>query len=243
MIIRLDEVDSTNNYIKTHLAELSDGDAVTAKRQTAGRGRRGHSWADDSGMLPLSMLLREPCDIETLTARTGLGVCNAVESFYKTSEGPIKVMIKWPNDIIIDDHKVCGILCESVRFGDFVNVVIGIGVNISQSLGYFREQGLPNAGSLSELLGSAPNKNELLERITEEVNRFAAKPFSECREEFKSRLINLGRRVRIIGGDGTERLAVAEDVAANGYLICRDENGVFEVGSGEVSVRGENGYI
>ena len=243
MIIRLDEVDSTNNYIKSHLAEMSDGDAVTAQRQTAGRGRQGHSWADDGGMLPLSMLLRDPCDIETLTARVGLGVCNAVESFYMTSESPIKVMIKWPNDIIVDYHKVCGILCESVRFGDFVNVIIGIGVNISQSSEYFREQGLTNAGSLSELLGNAPDKNELLERIIEKVREYAAKPFSECCDEFKSRLINLGRRVRIIGGDGSERLAAAEDVAANGYLICRDENGVFEVSSGEVSVRGENGYI
>lgn len=243
MIIRLDEVDSTNNYIKSHLAGLSDGDAVTAKRQTAGRGRRGHNWADDPGMLPLSMLLRAPRDIETLTARAGLGVCNAIESFYGASESSKKVLIKWPNDMIAHNRKVCGILCESVRFGDFVNVIIGIGVNISQSTEYFRKQELPNAGSLSELFGHAPDKDELLEKIIEKVCEFAAKPFSECREEFKSRLINIGRSVRIIGADGSERLAAAEDVADNGYLICCDESGVFEVSSGEVSVRGENGYI
>lgn len=240
MIIRLDEVDSTNNYIKAHLAELSNGDAVTAEHQTAGRGRRGHSWDDDSGMLPLSMLLKDPRDIETLTARAGLGVCNAIESFYSNSAA---VSIKWPNDIIVDYHKVCGILCENVRFGDFVNVIIGIGVNISQSSEYFQGQGLPNAGSLSELLGFAPERDELLKKITEKVNEYSVKPFSGCLDEFRSRLINLGRSVRIIGTDGSERAAIAEDVAPNGYLICRDENGVFEVGSGEVSVRGKNGYI
>lgn len=242
-LIRLDAVDSTNSYIKARLSDMSDGDAVTAKRQTAGRGRRGHVWSASGGMLPLSILLRDPPDTETLTARVGLGVCHAIESFY---DAPPRILIKWPNDIIIDYRKVCGILCESVLFGDSMNVIVGIGVNVSQSAEYFLGEGLPNAGSLLTLTGEAPDRDELFARIVGEVISVAAKPFSECYDEFKSRLINLGRRVRIIGGgkaDGVGRIAAAEDVAPNGYLICRDENGVFEVGSGEVSVRGENGYI
>lgn len=238
-LIYLDAVDSTNSYIKARLAELSDGDAVTAELQTAGRGRHGHAWSANEGMLPLSVLLRDPRDIETLTARAGLGVCRAVESLYKD---PPKIFIKWPNDIIIDYHKVCGILCESVPFGDSLNVIVGIGVNVSQSAEYFIGEDLPHAGSLLELTGSAPDKRMLFERAVREVCVFASKPFSECYDEFKSRLINLGRRVRVIGADG-ERNAVAEDVAPNGFLICRDERGTFEVGSGEVSVRGENGYL
>lgn len=242
-LIRLDAVDSTNSYIKARLSEMSDGDAVTAKRQTAGRGRRGHVWSASDGMLPLSILLRDPPDAETLTARAGLGVCHAIESFYESLPN---ILIKWPNDIIIDYHKVCGILCESVLFGDSLNVIVGIGVNVSQSADYFLGEGLPNAGSLLTLTGETPDRYALFTRIVEEVNAVVSKPFSECYDEFKSRLINLGRRVRIIGGgkaDGGERIAAAEDVAPNGYLICRDENGVFEVGSGEVSVRGENGYL
>lgn len=238
-IITLDEVNSTNSYIKARLSELSDGDAVTAARQTAGRGRNGHLWAADEGMLPLSLLLRDPPELETLTARVGLGVCRAVESLY---QAPPRVSVKWPNDIIIDLHKVCGILCECVRFGDLPNVIVGIGVNVSQSEDFFHAESLPHAGSLLSLLGSAPDKRVLLESIVREVRGYAERPFSQCYDEFKARLINLGRRVRVIGADG-ERAAVAEDVAPNGFLICRDENGVFEVGAGEVSVRGENGYI
>ncbi len=238
-LIFLDAVDSTNSYIKARLSELSDGDAVTAARQTAGRGRHGHVWAANDGMLPLSVLLRDPCDIDTLTARVGLGVCRAIEGLYKE---PPSIFIKWPNDIIINYHKVCGILCESVPFGDSLNVIVGIGVNVSQSAEYFFGEKLPHAGSLLGLTGFAPDRRKLFETIVCEVCAFAAKPFSECYGEFKARLINLGRRVKIIGADG-ERAAVAEDVAPNGFLICRDEQGRFEVGSGEVSVRGENGYL
>lgn len=238
-LVFLDSVDSTNSYIKARLVELSDGDAVTAEQQTAGRGRHGHAWSACEGMLPLSVLLRDPCDIETLTARAGIGVCRAIESFYKK---PPFISIKWPNDIIIDYRKVCGILCESVPFGESLNVIVGIGVNVSQSTEYFIGEQLPHAGSLFALTGFAPDRRELFKSIVREVRLYAAKPFSECYDEFKSRLINLGRRVRIIGANG-ERTAVAEDIAPNGFLICCDENGTFEVGSGEVSVRGEDGYI
>ena len=245
-LIFLEEVDSTNNYLRRHIAELSalpNGTAVTAERQTAGRGRRGHSWADSGGMLPMSVLLTDPPDRETLTARIGLAVCEAIESALpEMGEKAPDIAIKWPNDVIAAGRKICGILCESVTFGDRVFVICGIGINISQSEDYFLAEGLPHAGSLKMLTGYSPDSGLLFESVAEAVKNRAAMPFSECYDEFRRRLINIGRRVKIIGADG-ERSAVAEDVAPNGFLICRDENGVFEVGSGEVSVRGENGYI
>lgn len=243
-LICLEETDSTNNYLRRHCAELPNGAAVTAERQTAGRGRRGHSWdGSDSGMLPMSVLLIDPPDRETLTARVGLAVCDAIgEICAIPADNTHKIAIKWPNDIVIADHKVCGILCESACSGDKVYVICGIGINISQDENYFLSHGLPHAGSLKMLTGSAPDKRRLFKRVAETVQYRCAMPFSECFDEFKARLINLGRTVKLISADG-ERTAVAEDVAPNGFLICRDGNGVFEVGSGEVSVRGENGYI
>lgn len=239
MIIFLDEVDSTNNYLKSRCGELSDGTAVTARLQTAGRGRRGHGWATDEGMLPLSILLKDPPERGDLTARVGLAVCEAIE---EVCGGELNAAIKWPNDVIIDTHKVCGILCESVLFGDCANVIVGIGVNISQSAEFFKASDLPHAASLLMLNGEAPERDILLRAIVSHVKKRAAMPFSECLGEYRARLINLNREVKLISADG-ERAALAVDVSPNGYLICRDENGTFEVSSGEVSVRGANGYI
>ena len=238
-IISLDEVDSTNNYIRSHCGELSDGCAVTARLQTAGRGRRGHGWAADEGMLPLSILLKDPPERDTLTARVGLAVCGALE---EVCGDTLNAAVKWPNDVIVDTCKVCGILCESVYFGDCANVIIGIGVNVSQSEDFFRASGLPHAASLLMLTGKAPERESLLEAITDNVKKRAAMPFSECLGEYRSRLLNLDREVRLISEHG-ERAAFAVDVAPNGHLICRDDSGLFEVSSGEVSVRGINGYL
>lgn len=236
-LIRLDEVDSTNSYIKRHIGELSDGCAVTARLQTAGRGRRGHDWAADEGMMPLSMLLVDPPGRGDLTARAGLAVCEAIEGLCGVS-----VSIKWPNDIIIGSHKVCGILCECVTFGDGTRVIIGIGVNVSQDAAFFERAGLPNAASLLMAAGTAPSRDELALSIAENVIKRAAMSFTECYDEYKARLINIGKTVKIFSPDG-EITATAVDVAENGFLVCRDENSVFTVGAGEVSVRGENGYI
>lgn len=238
-LIYLEEVDSTNNYVKARCGELADGVAVTARIQTAGRGRRGHEWADDEGMLPLSVLLKNPPDCDTLTARVGLAVCDAIG---KTLENPPQVCLKWANDVIVANHKVCGILCESVFFGDCRNVICGIGINISQSEDFFREQNLPHAGSLLSLTGQAPDREELLKSVVEAVKLRAAMPFADCYNEYKKRLVNLGLSVRIISPSG-ERIATAVDVAPNGFLICRDEDGEFAVSSGEVSVRGLDGYV
>lgn len=238
-IIFLDEVDSTNNYLKSHCGELSDGAVVTARRQTAGRGRRGHGWAADEGMLPLSVLLKDPPGRGDLTARVGLAVCEAIE---EVCGGAVGTAVKWPNDVIVDSRKVCGILCESVYFGDCVNVIVGIGVNISQSAAFFEAAELPHAASLLMLTGSAPDRDSLLQAIVRTVRKRAAMPFSECLGKYRMRLLNLGREVKLISAEG-EKTAVAVDVAPNGFLICRDENGVFEVSSGEVSVRGLNDYI
>lgn len=241
-LISLEEVDSTNNYLKAHCNELCDGTAVTARIQTAGKGRRGHAWSTNSGMLPLSVLLKDPPEYETITARVGLAVCGAISQMYGISGSP-EIGIKWPNDVIISSHKVCGILCESVRFGASTAVICGIGINISQDENYFREVDLPNAGSLLMLTGYAPEREELLETVVREVRKRAVMAFADCLDEYRATLVNLGRSVKILGADGSERVAEAVDVASNGYLICRDGNGLFEVNSGEVSVRGLNGYI
>lgn len=236
-IIYLDEVDSTNSYLKAHSGGLSDGDVVTARLQTAGRGRLGHEWAANEGMLPLSILLKKPPELENITARVGLAVCEALEDICG-----ISAFIKWPNDIIIGSRKVCGILCESAAFGDNFCVIVGIGVNVSQTAEFFENAKLPNAASILMLTGKAPARGELTEKIAERVKLRAAMSFAECYDEYKPRVINLSRQVRIIS-TAAERTATAVDISESGFLVCRDESGTFEVSSGEVSIRGVDGYF
>lgn len=237
--IYLERTDSTNTYLKAHCGELPDKTAVTALLQTAGRGRLGHSWEGTPDMLPMSVLLKNPSEPVNLSARTGLAVCEALENAVPRG---FHVGIKWPNDIIVDNHKVCGILCESVRFGDCLNVIIGIGINLSQSEDYFVQNGIPHGGSLLTLTGVQPERNELFENIAKRVVERCGMAFSECFEEYAKRVLNIGKEVRIIRGDIVQN-AFAEGISENGFLICRDENGTFEVNSGEVSVRGKEGYI
>lgn len=237
-MVFLDECTSTNDYLRENLAQLADGTAVTAERQTEGRGRRGHTWSSNDGMLPLSILFRDPLERGTLTARAGIAVCEAIED----ACGLSGVRIKWPNDVIVSHKKVCGILCECCHYGDIPYVICGIGVNVSQDEDFFRENGLPNGGSLLTITGRSPERTALFKAIAERVKRFAEIPLADCIGEYKARVLNLGRTVRIIGENG-ERCATAVDISPNGFLVCEDENGRFEVGSGEVSVRGEKGYI
>ncbi|MCH5203460.1 MAG: biotin--[acetyl-CoA-carboxylase] ligase [Oscillospiraceae bacterium] len=238
-IIFLDETSSTNDWLRERCETLSDKTCVTAERQTSGRGRRGHSWETSEGMLAMSILFKDPPDVPTLTARIGLSVCDAVAELYPALS---QTGIKWPNDVIVGNHKVCGILCESFGIGDCVNVICGIGLNVSQSEEYFKKVGLPNAGSLKMLSGIELPKKLLCEKIRERAIIRAGELFCGCYEEYRARVLNIGKEVRILRGND-ERRARAVDVAENGCLICEDEGGRFEVNSGEVSIRASEGYI
>lgn len=237
--IKLDEIDSTNNYLKAHRSELPDGTLVIAGLQTAGKGRRGHNWLADRGMLPFSLLLKNPPHPDTLTLCAAAAVCSALEERLPDEE----FGIKWPNDIILRGHKLCGILCESVCFGSSMDIICGIGVNISQTKEFFENANIPHGGSVEMLTGkNITDRDGLAEDIAGRLYAFTREGFGAVSEEYVKRCLTVGKRIRIIE-NGTEREAFAEGIAPNGFLICSDESGRFEVNSGEVSVRGLLDYI
>ncbi len=237
--IKLDEVDSTNNYIRQHRNELPDGTLVSAALQTAGKGRRGHDWLADSGMLPFSLLMKNPPHPDTVTLCAAVAVCGALEKLLPEEE----FGIKWPNDIILHGHKLCGILCESVCFGSSMDIICGIGVNISQTADFFAQAGIPHGGSVEMLTGKTiDDRDALAEDIAARLYAYAQDGFSAVSGGYVKRCLTIGRKIRIIE-NGSEREAFAEGIAPNGFLICSDENGSFEVNSGEVSVRGLLDYV
>lgn len=237
--IRLDVVDSTNNYLKQNRTGLPDGTLVTAGLQTAGKGRRGHEWLADRGMLPFSLLLSDPPHPDNITLCAAVAVCEALEERLPDEE----FGIKWPNDIILRGHKLCGILCESVCFGSSIDVVCGIGVNISQSEDFFRNAEIPHGGSIEMLTGrTIPDREALAKDIARRLYEYSREGFDAISAGYTRRCLTVGKSVRILE-NGTERTAFAEGIAPNGFLICSGEGGRFMVNSGEVSVRGLLDYV
>ncbi len=130
-IIELYEVDSTNEYAKKQItAELEDNLVVWSHRQTAGKGRQGNVWESPEGNLYTSFVIKpklEPQLIGQLSFMSAVAIAGVLETIMP--EHAEKIQLKWPNDVLIDGKKLCGILVEKDSNSDWV--VVGMGVNIA----------------------------------------------------------------------------------------------------------------
>ena len=134
-IIRLDSVDSTNNYAAKLLSsgELSHGSVIMADEQTAGRGQRGSSWTSGAGENLLLTIVLKPANLSVseqfrLTQFASLGLIDLLEKYH------LKGSIKWPNDIYVKDKKLSGMLIENqVSSTSVSTVLLGIGLNVNQT--------------------------------------------------------------------------------------------------------------
>ncbi len=244
-----EELGSTNDYVKENGAGLAHGTAVTARRQTAGKGRLGRQWSDFSEdempkSLALSALFKPPSVHHTqgLPFVCALAVSAALS---RLAGSNADIGIKWPNDIVLNGKKVCGILCEgAVRAHPFA--VCGIGMNLTQEAEEFTRLGLPWATSLCAEGFARHEPDEAAALILNALEGYYERLISEglipLLREYKTACITLGREVRvIIGGDTREGLA--EDMDEAGALLVRTPGGLLTVNAGEASVRGLYGYV
>ncbi len=242
-VVWLDTVDSTNDECKRRAAHQSypHGLAVIAGRQTRGKGRRGRSFQSLEGQgLYLSALWTPPGDPEAvsqLTAWVAVAVAAAVEQ----TTG-LKVDVKWPNDLQIGGKKLCGILTElslEPRTQAVQYVVVGIGVNLTQTAADFGPELAPIAVSLAQA-GAEVSREELAAAILDELDALAV-DFPSQREKYltkyRQECVTLGQEVTIFRPTSTQD-AVAMDVDESFALLVRYPDGTVErVTSGEVSVR------
>jgi len=129
-IIHFDEVGSTNDIIKDMINQgIESGTVVSAKQQTNGRGQYGRVWFSAEGALAFSIALKYDYIPENFTIRVGECVANAIST--KCGFTPENMRIKLPNDILINDKKVCGILTEAQTQGNTCWIVCGIGINVN----------------------------------------------------------------------------------------------------------------
>ena len=242
----LDTVDSTNLICKRMaMQDAPDGSIVIADAQTAGRGRLGRSFQSARGHgLYLSVLWRAEGAVQRwmiLPALAAVAASRAVER----SAG-LQVQIKWPNDLVLGDKKVGGILPESVLLGSEMAVVLGIGINVTQRKEDFEGEVADIAASLEMLAGRAVSRPALAAALMEQLHELRCCAMEQPElwlEEYRSRCLTVGREVRVITpqGEKTARaLAVEQDY---GLSVCYEDGSVETVRAGEVSVRGLYGYV
>lgn len=178
-VFRFDELDSTNTKALALAREGLEEAVVTAKSQTGGRGRLGRSFLSPEGGLYLSVLTSRlaPGDrILALTPAAALAVRRSIARTYG-----LACQIKYPNDLILEDRKICGILCESLTEGDRFSAVIGIGVNVCSDVPAPSDAPDYPPGSLKDFCGKAKDpaslqelESVLIEELTSLIDAFAA---------------------------------------------------------------------
>lgn len=245
-IIRLDTVDSTNTLAKTLARQgAPHGTVVLADSQTCGRGRLGRSFSSPTGMgVYCSVILRPDCPPQALLHLTAM-MAEAARRAILEATG-LSPMIKWVNDLILENKKICGILTEleaTPEKTDFV--VVGVGINCRQTQEDFPPELREMAASLSQISGQpidpAAVAAELIRQIALAAEDMLTNP-DPWMDAYRSHCITLHREVQIINGEIIRR-GYAEDMDKTGGLLIRFPDGSREtVSSGEVSVRGLYGY-
>ena len=229
-LLHLEQVDSTNTYLKIKQHALPHGTVVYADCQTAGRGRHNRRWVSEKGGLYFSVLLKPKVSpfLPNLTQLMALNICQALE------ELGLKPTLKWPNDVQVNGLKISGILSEAVfDKGALQAVVLGVGINL-------RQDGLDRVGqpatSLARL-GISVERTALLERILhffwQGYPALCEKGFETIKDAFTQRFGALGKEVRLQQADQTI-FGKAVGVSPRGTLLLQTAQGLKEIYIGDL---------
>ena len=259
MIVRFfEELDSTNIRAKEEAVKGAEsGTLIVADKQTAGRGRRGREWSSPGGKnIYFSLLLRPdlPTDkASMLTLVMALAVSKGIQQTMRELQTNVdgteipRPEIKWPNDIVMDGKKVCGILTEmGLKQNAIDYVVIGVGINVHNQ--EFAPELVDKAAALDVACGKRISRKVLLAHVTDAFETYydifmEQGSLEGLRAEYEALLVNCGREVCVLEPRGEYR-GVAKGITDTGELLVELPDGsVTEVYAGEVSVRGIYGYV
>lgn len=239
--IFLKEVTSTNDYCKAlGLSPFNSPTIVISEVQTAGRGTKGRSWSssNDKGLW-FSILIKPEFSIEDLTfvpIMTSLAICEALETF------DVKAFIKWPNDIYVDNKKLCGILTESnICKNNLDYVVIGIGINTNSDLEDFNDDIIASATSLKLILGKEIDKIILLDIIIEKFNylysKFISLDKSYILNKYNNKSLIFNKEVNLISKN-TSKIVIPLATLEDGSLLVKNtDSSIEKVVASEISLR------
>ena len=241
------EVTSTNNWAKQLAAEDESSEMlVVTDFQSFGKGRRGRTWVAPKGKdIFMSLLLRpeiKPAQASMLTLVMGFSVVQTLNEVLE-----IKSQIKWPNDIVYNGKKLCGILTEMKGQADSVEyVIIGTGINCNTQ--EFKDKAVENAISLAVICGEEVDRTLIIAAV---INAFAvnyekflaSNDLTALINDYNNVLVNKDREVRVYKANDSWT-GVARGINKRGELLVEDSEGdIQRIFSGEVSVRGMDGYV
>lgn len=235
-------VDSTNSeaarLIDAGELESAPALAVTAEMQTAGKGRTERAWHSPAdGGLWFSLALVPPKEPEHLAQITLLAAVAVAEAV--AEETGIRLGIKWPNDLLHEGRKVCGILTETrPREKESLPVIIGIGLNVNQDAGGFPGELAATATSLRMIAGVPQQRETIFHSILDKFHTWyelwLANGFEPVRQTWISASCTL-RRPLSWEENGRRRAGVAVDLETDGSLrVCMDDGGIHRLNAGEI---------
>jgi len=254
-----ESISSTNTYAKEIAQKgCKDGTVVVANCQTQGRGRLGRQWNSEPGKgIWMSVVLKPeilPQDIQIITLAAAVAVVKAI----KAATG-IETGIKWPNDIILDGKKLCGILTEMICEMERINcLILGIGINVNHDMSDFPPDLSDKAISLKMYIDQKNNADKSIENMPVRRSEIIKNVLNELEilyreinngnvtkiaNEWKKYSVTIGSRVKVVIKE-IEYTGTAIDITDDGKLVVRCDDGVTrEILSGEISVRGILGYV
>ena len=256
-------LDSTNNKAKEYVKNLinrgnteSVREIFVCEKQTKGRGRMGRDWESPAGTgIWMSCLMTPNVSSDVLSEITllaALGVVKAINHLAVTNSIlNIEPKIKWPNDIVVNGKKICGILTELVNdAATGINYVIcGIGINVNDKS--FVGENYNHATSLYNESGVVWNREELFFDIALCLRQFVQtlevkKSLGFIKDDYNSLLISMNKEIILNAEEAKykDETYISRGIDDSGALLAESKDGnVIRVTSGEVSVRGLYGYV
>lgn len=236
------EVSSTNTiakFLSRH--EVENGTVIISEKQTHAKGRSGKYWESPLGGVWLSIILKPNVDhsrLPLITLATGVAVAKTLEKI-----GVKNAEIKWPNDIMINGKKVCGILTEAVaKFNTIENVIVGVGIDANLEVEDFPKELQSGTTTLKDELGRKGDENLLIKLFLEEFEKiseiFYKKDYEVILKEWRKRSYTIGKIVEVREPFNTYYDAYVVGIGKEGALIVEKIDGTLEkVISGECIIK------
>ena len=224
----LDTVNSTNTFAKDKKL-LKNFLIVISEEQTAGRGRQGKQWySPDSGNIYMTIKFKDKNDAP-LSLIIGLLIS---ESMDYVSGKKINAGLKWPNDLLINNKKICGILVESEIVNDEIEFIVGIGINYSLPK---KESWWGEIGNLAEILP----REKLINSILHAIISYAENGYPNWLTAWENRCMHIGDELKVISNNNQdEEFGIFQGINEEGKMLLKTSSELKSISSGECSIKG-----